>query len=35
MSMPASGRPNIYDGTVLASNGRLHDEALRLMSGNR
>jgi histidinol-phosphatase len=28
-----SGRPTIYDGTVLASNGRLHDEALRLLGG--
>ncbi len=28
-----SGRPTIYDGTVLASNGRLHDEALRLLAG--
>jgi len=28
-----SGRPTIYDGTVLASNGRLHDEALRLLTG--
>ena len=27
------GRPNIYDGTVLATNGRLHDEALRLLRG--
>lgn len=26
-----SGRPNIYDGTVLATNGWLHDEALRLL----
>ncbi len=29
------GRPNIYDGTVLATNGRLHDEALRLLRGGR
>lgn len=28
-----SGRPTIYDGTVLASNGRLHDEALALLRG--
>ena len=28
-----SGRPTIYGGTVLASNGRLHDEALRLLTG--
>ncbi len=27
-----SGRPTIYDGRVLASNGRLHDEALRLLN---
>jgi histidinol-phosphatase len=26
-----SGRPNIYDGSVVASNGRLHEEALRLL----
>ena len=26
-----SGRPNIYDGSVLATNGRLHDEALRVL----
>ena len=26
------GRPTIYSGTALASNGRLHDEALALMS---
>ncbi len=26
-----SGRPTIYDGTVLATNGRLHAEALRLL----
>ena len=29
------GRPTIYDGSVLATNGRLHDEALRLLSGSR
>jgi histidinol-phosphatase len=28
-----SGRPTIYDGTVLATNGRLHAEALRLIAG--
>jgi len=28
-----SGRPTIYEGTVLATNGRLHDEALRLLAG--
>jgi len=28
-----AGRPTIYDGTVLASNGRLHAEALRLVRG--
>ncbi len=28
-----SGRPTIYDGRVLATNGRLHAEALRLLSG--
>ena len=28
-----SGRATIYDGRVLASNGRLHDEALRLLNG--
>jgi len=28
-----AGRPTIYGGTVLASNGRLHDEALRLLTG--
>ena len=28
-----TGRPTIYDGTVLASNGRLHDEALRVLTG--
>ncbi len=28
-----SGRPTIYDGTVLATNGRLHAEALRLLTG--
>ena len=27
------GRPNIYDGTVLATNGRLHTEALALLRG--
>jgi histidinol-phosphatase len=27
-----TGRPNIYDGRVLASNGHLHDEALRLLA---
>jgi len=30
-----TGRPSIYDGRVLASNGRLHDEALRLINGPR
>ncbi len=29
-----SGRPTIYDGTVLATNGQLHAEALRLLVGN-
>jgi len=29
-----SGRPTIYDGTVLATNGRLHAEALRLLTGS-
>jgi len=28
-----SGRPTIYDGSVLATNGRLHAEALRLLTG--
>jgi histidinol-phosphatase len=28
-----SGRPTIYEGAVLASNGRLHGEALRLLAG--
>jgi histidinol-phosphatase len=28
-----AGRPTIYSGTVLASNGRLHDAALRLLNG--
>jgi histidinol-phosphatase len=28
-----SGRPTIYDGTVLATNGRLHEEALGLLRG--
>jgi histidinol-phosphatase len=28
-----AGRPTIYSGTVLASNGRLHDEALALLGG--
>jgi histidinol-phosphatase len=28
-----SNRPTIYDGTVLASNGRLHADALRLLRG--
>ena len=27
------GRPTIYDGTVIASNGRLHEAALRLLAG--
>ena len=27
-----SGRPTIYDGRVVASNGHLHDEALRLLN---
>jgi fructose-1,6-bisphosphatase/inositol monophosphatase family enzyme len=26
-----AGRPNIYDGTVLATNGRLHEETLRVL----
>jgi histidinol-phosphatase len=30
-----SGRPTIYDGHVLASNGRLHEEALRLLDRGR
>jgi histidinol-phosphatase len=29
-----SGRPTIYDGTVLATNGRLHGEALQLLAGS-
>jgi histidinol-phosphatase len=28
-----SGRPNIYDGNVLATNGRLHGEALGMLTG--
>jgi histidinol-phosphatase len=28
-----SGRPTIYDGRVIATNGHLHDEALRLLNG--
>jgi histidinol-phosphatase len=28
-----AGRPDIYDGRVLASNGRLHEAALRLLAG--
>jgi histidinol-phosphatase len=28
-----SGRPTIYSGTALASNGRLHDEAVALLGG--
>jgi histidinol-phosphatase len=28
-----AGRPTIYSGTVLASNGHLHDEALALLAG--
>ena len=28
-----AGRPTIYGGTVLATNGRLHAEALRLLAG--
>ena len=28
-----SGRPTIYEGTVLATNGRLHGEALRVLTG--
>jgi histidinol-phosphatase len=28
-----AGRPDIYDGTVLATNGRLHDQALHLLTG--
>jgi histidinol-phosphatase len=28
-----SGKPTIYDGTVVATNGRLHDETLRLLTG--
>ena len=27
------GRPTIYAGSVLASNGRLHDEALAVLNG--
>ena len=30
-----AGQPNIYDGSVLASNGRLHDAALRLLTGSQ
>jgi histidinol-phosphatase len=29
------GRPTIYSGSVLASNGRLHDEALALLTPSR
>jgi histidinol-phosphatase len=29
-----AGRPSIYDGTVVATNGRLHGEALRLLTGS-
>ena len=29
-----AGRPTIYSGTALASNGRLHDEALALLNGS-
>ena len=29
-----SGRPTIYDGSVVATNGRLHDEALSLLRGD-
>ena len=28
-----AGRPTIYSGTALASNGRLHEEALALLNG--
>jgi len=28
-----AGRPTIYSGTALATNGRLHDEALALLVG--
>jgi histidinol-phosphatase len=28
-----SGRPTIYDGRVVATNGRLHDQALQLLNG--
>jgi histidinol-phosphatase len=28
-----AGRPTIYSGTALVSNGRLHAEALALLSG--
>jgi histidinol-phosphatase len=27
------GRPTVYSGTVLASNGRLHAEALAVLNG--
>jgi histidinol-phosphatase len=27
-----TGRPTIYDGSVLASNGRLHEAALKLLA---
>ena len=30
-----TGRPTIYDGRVLATNGRLHDEALALLGRAR
>ena len=30
-----AGRPTIYSGTALATNGRLHDEALALLNGSR
>ncbi len=30
-----AGKPDIYSGSVLATNGRLHDEALRLLTSGR
>ena len=30
-----AGRRTIYSGTALASNGRLHEEALDLLNGTR
>jgi histidinol-phosphatase len=30
-----AGKPDIYSGSVLATNGLLHDEALRLLTSGR